>query len=77
MNLYKFLDAFDIPRNDYDILLPSQNKMDILNWCRENNVNVECPLSREQEIIARELNGLCLWRIRDSEQRFRFMLKWL
>jgi hypothetical protein len=69
-------DRFILRGDDRDIMLPAQYKMAVLSWCRKNNIDVELPLNKDNEHIAKHYFGVNLWRIRDEQQRAWFALRW-
>lgn len=69
-------DRLTLRGDDRDIMLPAQYKLAVLSWCRKNHINIECPLNKDNEHIARHYFGMNLWRIKDEKQRMWFRLKW-
>lgn len=69
-------DRLTLRGDERDIMLPAQYRPAVLKWCRRNRIQIECPLNKDNEHIARHYFGVNLWRIRDEQQRMWFMLKW-
>ena len=69
-------DRFVLRADDRDIMLPAQNKMAVVRWCRRNNIDFEFPLSKDQQEIVKHYFGVNIWRVRDEQQRMWFLLRW-
>lgn len=69
-------DRLTLRGDDRDIMLPAESKKAVLKWCRRNRIQIECPLNKDNEQIARHYFGVNLWRVKDEQQRMWFMLKW-
>lgn len=67
---------FKLIGDERDIMLPTQYKIAVLEWCRKNSIEVECPITEDHQHIARQYFGVNFWRIRDEQQRTWFILKW-
>ena len=50
-----------------DIAVISDQRRDVWDWCRANNIELEYQGS---------LNRTDLWRVRDERQRVMFLLRW-
>lgn len=69
-------DDIELIGDERDVILPIQYKMEVLNWCRKNNVIVELPMDKENEELAFLYFGVNLWRIKNDKQRMLFILRW-
>ena len=69
-------DKFILLGDDRDIMLPAQLKKSVLSWCKKNSINVETPLNKDNEHIARHYFGVNLWRVQNEQHRMWFMLRW-
>jgi hypothetical protein len=69
-------DRFTLRGDDRDIMVPVQYRKEVLLWCRQNNINFELPLSKDQQEIVKQYFGVNIWRVRDEQQRMWFVLKW-
>ncbi len=52
-----------------DIPLPVNLREQVWSWCERQNIELEGQFYG--------VNGCDVWRIKDEEQRVRFILKWL
>ena len=69
-------DRFVLRGDDRDIMISAQHKRAVLKWCRQNNIDFELPLSKDQQEIVKHYFGVNLWRVRDEQQRMWFALRW-
>lgn len=52
-----------------DIPLPVSLRSEVWDWCQQHGVSLEGH--------KYGVNGLDVWRIKDDQQRVRFLLRWL
>ena len=69
-------DRFVLRGDDRDIMVPAQHRKAVVRWCRQNKIDLECPLSKDNQAIIKDYFGVNLWRVRDEQQRMWFVMRW-
>jgi hypothetical protein len=65
-----------VQSDERDIMLPVQYTTTLLSWCEQNGVNIESPLTRDEQQLLKQRFGVSIWRVRDAGQRSWFLLRW-
>jgi hypothetical protein len=62
--------------DERDIMVPSEYYQDVVDWCSTNDVDVTVPQGTYNHPTAARIFKVHLWRIKDTEQRLIFSLRW-
>jgi len=65
-----------VQSDERDIMLPVQQTTAVLSWCQQNSVDIESPLTRDEQRIVKQQFGVNIWRVRNEQQRSWFLLRW-
>jgi 2-hydroxy-3-keto-5-methylthiopentenyl-1-phosphate phosphatase len=70
------IDGLKIVSDERDIMVPEKYFNDVVEWCKENHINVTNPLGGYNKFIASRMFKVNLWRVKKPEQRLLFALRW-
>jgi hypothetical protein len=69
-------DKFELHGDSRDIMIPVRNSIGMLEWCKQHDILIERTLGVSEEFLAREMFGVCLWRVRNEKHRMLCALRW-
>lgn len=59
-----------------DFVVPVKHRAEVLHWSRQTNIEVECPLNKDNQYLCEHYFGVDMWRVKEEQQRLWFALKW-
>jgi hypothetical protein len=62
--------------DERDIALPRKQMLEVIDWCKENDINIESPLTLSTDQLTARIFNVNIWRVRDESQRMLFVLRW-
>lgn len=68
--------TIELRSDERDIMVPVDQHLAVLDWCRQNQIQAENPLLMESHCFARMYFGVDIWRVRDEQHRAWFVLRW-
>lgn len=74
--VFRELNNFKLIGDERDIMVRSKYKLDVMNWCNDNNIEAIIPLRAGHLKLVEMTFGVTLWRVKDEQQRLMFALRW-
>ena len=62
--------------DERDIALPRKQMLEVINWCKVNDIDIENPLSLSTDQLSARIFDVNIWRVKDNNQRMLFVLRW-